>query len=103
MTPVFFWDEPNGLQKYSNHTGQFGYDKESGNIQYEFKSQCKACSIGHIKRKVVFHVVVLVILALVGTTQIPHYQQVVMYALKICGVIDHLRVVEVVFPYKSLA
>ena len=53
VADVFFWDEHNGLQKYPNQTGQFGYDKESGNIQYEFKSQCKACSIVHINHKVV--------------------------------------------------
>ena len=46
--------------------------------------------------------VVLVILVLVGTIQIPHYQQVVTYAPIICGVIDHLKVVVVVSLYKKV-
>ena len=46
--------------------------------------------------------VVLVILVLEGTIQIPHYQQVVMYALIICGVIDHSKAVVVESLYKKV-
>ena len=77
--------------------------KNLGIFSMSLSHSVKHAALVTLNVKLFLHVVVLVILALVGMTQIPHYQKVVMYALKICGVIDHLRVVEVVFPYKSLA
>ena len=53
LTTIFYWDEQTGLHKYSNETAQFGHDQESGSILYQFKSQCKACNIGYVKRKVI--------------------------------------------------
>ena len=53
LTTVFYWDEETGLYKYPNETAQFGIDQESGSILYQFKSQCKACAIGYVKRKVI--------------------------------------------------
>ena len=54
LAPVLIWDEHNGIQKYDpNETAQFGYNEESGSILYQFKSQCKACNIGYVKRKVI--------------------------------------------------
>ena len=53
LTPVFYWDEETGLYKYPNATAQFGNDQESGSILYQFKSQCKACAIGYVKRKII--------------------------------------------------
>ena len=54
LAPVLIWDEHNGIQKYDpNETAQFGYNEESGSILYQFESQCKACNIGYVKRKVI--------------------------------------------------
>ena len=53
LAPVFYWDEQTGLHKYPNETAQFGHDQKSGSILYQFKSQCKACNIGYVKRKVI--------------------------------------------------
>ena len=53
LTTVFYWDEQTGLHKYPNARAQFGIDQESGSILYQFKSQCKACAIGYVKRKVI--------------------------------------------------
>ena len=52
---VGYWDGnlPHDRLKFNpNTTKQFGLD-ESGNIMYQFKSQCQGCKPGHIKRKVV--------------------------------------------------
>ena len=53
LTTVLYWDEETGLYKYPNETAQFGIDRESGSILYQFKSQCKACAVGYVKRKVI--------------------------------------------------
>ena len=53
LADVLTWDEQNGIQKPSNETAQFGIDQESGSILYQFKSQCKACAIGYVKRKII--------------------------------------------------
>ena len=52
---VGYWDGnlPHNHLKFKNNiTKQFGLD-ESGNIMYQFKSQCQGCKPGLIKRKVV--------------------------------------------------
>ena len=52
---VGYWDGNlplNRLNFYPNTTKQFGLD-ESGNIMFQFKSQCRGCKPGLVKRKVV--------------------------------------------------